>query len=52
MLTSWQVGLDLGDEEHVDLVLGRGFGGPGAREHPDPPVGILNDLVVVGHTID
>ena len=35
MLTSRQESLDLSHEQKIYLVLGRGLGGPGAREHLD-----------------
>ena len=49
MLLSGQVGLDLGHEQDVDLVLGRGLGGPGAREHPDLGNCPRGDLVSTFH---
>ena len=45
----WQVGLNLGHKELVDLVLGSGLSAPSAGEHLDLSVLALWDLVRAFH---
>ena len=47
-----QVGLDLGDEQEVHLVLGRGLRGPGAGEQLHLLALVGYDLVCALHVID
>lgn len=49
VLYSWQAGLGLGHKQQVGLVLGRGFGCPGGRQHLDLRILPLWDLVCTFH---
>ena len=49
VLYSWQAGLGLRHKQQVGLVLGRGLGCPGSRQHLDLRILPLWDLVCTFH---